>query len=159
MVELYEDSRGNILDVGRKTRKISPKMALALRQRDGTCQFPGCCRTRHLEAHHIDHWASRGKTDLDNLFHTCKFHHTVLHEGGFTVEGPGHAPLFRDPRGHRLVPCPDLPRPAGDAVATLVACNRREGLAITPEVNCITWAGEPIEYGWAVEALMPRPDA
>ena len=31
-----------------------------------------------------------------------------------------------------------------------------EGLAITAETNRITWAGEPIEYGWAVEALMPR---
>ena len=80
----------------------------------------------------------------------------LVHEGGFTVEGTGHAPVFRDLRGRRIEPCPGLPHIADKPVAALVACNRREGLAITPGTNRITWAGEPIEYGWVVEALMPR---
>ena len=147
VVEVMEDRQGNVLDVGRRTRKIGPRMALALRQRDGTCQFPGCCRTRHLEAHHIQHWASGGKTNLDNMTLTCKFHHTLLHEGGFSVEGPGHAPRFRDPQGQLIEPSPRPARVSDDVVASLVACNRREGLAITPESNRITWAGEPIECG------------
>ena len=84
---------------------------------------------------------------MDNLYMTCKFHHSLVHEGGFSVEGPGHAPVFRDPRGDRIEPCPELPRISGDAAARLVALNRREGLAITPEVNRITWAGDPIECG------------
>ena len=155
VVEVVQDPQGNVLDVGRKTRKISSKLDLALNQRDGTCRFPGCGRTRHLDAHHIEHWISGGETNLDNLLLTCKHHHTLLHEGGFTVEGTGHAPVFRDPRGRRIEPCPGLPTVGDRPVVTLVACNRREGLAITPETNRITWAGEHIEYGWAVEALMP----
>ena len=143
MVEVLEDRQGNVLDVGRRTRKIGPRMALALGQRDGTCQFPGCCRTRHLETHHIDHWAAGGETNLENLFRCCKFHHTLRHEGGFSVEGPGPAPRFRDPQGVLIEPCPGRPRVDQGAVASLVACNRREGLAITPEVNRITWAGDP----------------
>jgi len=156
VVEVVEDQEGNVLDMGRKTRKISPKLALALHQRDSTCRFPGFCRTWHLDAHHIEHWISGGETNLDNLLLTCRFHHTLLHEGSFTVKGTGHAPVFRDPRGRRIEPCPGLPHIADKPVSALVACNRRQGLAISAETNRISWAGEPIEYGWAVEALMPR---
>ena len=156
VVEVVEDKQGNVLDVGRKTRKISRKLALALGQRDGTCQFPGCGRTRHLDTHHIEHWSSGGETNLDNLYLTCRHHHTLVHEGGFTVEGTGHALVFRDPRGRRIEPCPGHRDVSDRPVGIMVACHRREGLAITAETNRITWAGEPIEYGWAVEALMPR---
>ncbi len=50
---------------------------------------------------------------------------------------------------------PALPGAPDRPADALVARNRRMGLTITPETNRITWAGEPIEWGWAVEALMP----
>ncbi|MET3805039.1 hypothetical protein ABIB25_002039 [Nakamurella sp. UYEF19] len=77
--------RGEPLRVGRRTRKISAGLRRALRVRDGGCQFPGCHRRRHLEAHHVVHWKNGGGTDLDNLVLVCRFHHMQVHEGGFTV--------------------------------------------------------------------------
>ncbi|MGB7216649.1 MAG: HNH endonuclease signature motif containing protein [Gammaproteobacteria bacterium] len=39
----------------------------ALWARDRGCRFPGCGRTRFVEAHHVVHWARGGETSLDNL--------------------------------------------------------------------------------------------
>ena len=156
MVEVFEDAQGHVLDVGRKRRRVTEPLARALQERDPTCQFPGCCRTRHLQVHHLEHWAAGGETNMCNVIHLCQFHHGLVHEGGFSVEGTGDAPLFRDPRGRRMEASPGLGGVGAWPVEVLVARNRQEGLAITPESNRITWAGEPIEYGWAVEALMPR---
>ena len=56
---------GSILDVGRKTRTISPALRRALIERDGGCRFPGC-RAGRCDAHHLKHWADGGETSLDN---------------------------------------------------------------------------------------------
>ena len=58
---------GRAVDVGRRTRSIPPATRRALTTRDGCCQFPGCERSRRVDAHHIVHWAHGGRTDLDNL--------------------------------------------------------------------------------------------
>ena len=49
VVEVFEDEQGHVLDVGRKRRRVTEPLARALQQRDDTCQFPGCCRIRHLQ--------------------------------------------------------------------------------------------------------------
>jgi hypothetical protein len=56
-----------------------------LRHRDKACAFNGCGRTRGLQAHHVIHWAHGGKTDLDNLVLLCRFHHRMVHEGGYRL--------------------------------------------------------------------------
>jgi hypothetical protein len=48
---------GEILDVGRRTRAIPSAIGRALWLRDGGCRVPGCGRTRHMHAHHIEPWA------------------------------------------------------------------------------------------------------
>ena len=156
MVEVFEDAQGHVLDVGRKRRRVTEPLARALQERDPTCQFPGCCRTRHLQVHHLEHWAEGGETNLSNLISCCKYHHGLVHEGGFSVEGTTDGLVFRNPRGEPIAGSPALPAAPDKPSDTLVARNWSEGLTITPETNRITWAGEPIEYGWAVEALMPR---
>ncbi len=83
VVSLVESASGEPLSVGRKTRKVSPALARALRCRDAGCVFPGCGQTRFVEAHHITHWAQGGETSLDNLIQLCWFHHHLIHEGGF----------------------------------------------------------------------------
>ena len=35
---------------------------------------------RFCDAHHIQHWADGGKTDLANLRLLCARHHTAAHE-------------------------------------------------------------------------------
>ncbi len=57
---------GQILDIGRKTRTISPALRRALTTRDRHCRFPGCS-AGHCDAHHVRHWANGGPTKLDNL--------------------------------------------------------------------------------------------
>ena len=156
VVEVVEDEQGHVLDVGRKSRRVTEPLARALRERDATCRFPGCDRTRHLQVHHIEHWANGGETNLSNIITACCYHHGLIHEGGFSVEGSAGAPIFRNPRGEPMEPSPPLPAPPRRPADALVSRNRQEGLDITPETNRITWAGQPVEYGWAVEALMPR---
>jgi hypothetical protein len=73
-----------ILDLGRRTRIVSPAQRRALVHRDGGCVFPGCGRPHPwTDAHHLVHWARGGATDLDNLCLLCRRHHTAVHEGGW----------------------------------------------------------------------------
>ena len=85
VVAVAESATGEVLSVGRRTRKPSAALARALRCRDAGCVFPGCGQRRFVEAHHIVHWASGGETSLDNLVELCWFHHHLIHEGGYGV--------------------------------------------------------------------------
>ena len=103
------------LRIGRKTRSIPPALRRALSSRDGGCRFPGCGSRRFVDAHHIEHWAHGGKTDLDNLVQLCGAHHRLLHEGGFSIRRlPGGDLSFRRPDGRAIPRCPRPPR--GSAV-------------------------------------------
>ena len=70
-VEMQHGPGGEILDVGRRTRTISPALRRALAARDGQCRFPGC-QNRRCDSHHIVHWADGGETALDNLVLLCR---------------------------------------------------------------------------------------
>ena len=61
----------------------------ALVLRDRGCCFPGCTHTRFLHGHHWRHWLHGGETSLANLLLLCPFHHGLVHEGGWSVEGRG----------------------------------------------------------------------
>ena len=72
--------RSEILDVGRATRVVNAAQWKALVARDRHCQTPGCNRPpNHCEAHHIQHWAHGGPTDLHNLQLLCWTHHHDQH--------------------------------------------------------------------------------
>jgi hypothetical protein len=92
------------LDVGRKTRTVSPAIRKALVLRDGGCRFPGCRRPpRWSDAHHIEHWIDGGPTSLGNLVLLCRYHHRLIHECGFTVGLVDGQPEFRRPDGTVLM--------------------------------------------------------
>ena len=77
---------GEVLDVGRAARLITPALWRALVARDRHCAFPGCTRPPVMgHAHHIVHWADGGKTSLDNLVLVCSHHHRVLHHTPWQV--------------------------------------------------------------------------
>ncbi len=102
---------GEPLSVGRKTRSIPPALRRALRARDGGCRFPGCTHDRFVDAHHIEHWADGGATELQNLVNLCTHHHRLLHEGGFTVQPTASGEFaFRTPDGRLLRNVPRPPR-------------------------------------------------
>ncbi|MEX2528251.1 MAG: DUF222 domain-containing protein [Gemmatimonadota bacterium] len=112
------------LNLGRRTRTVSPALRRALEVRDRGCRFPGC-GSRFTDAHHIRHWAQGGETSLGNCILLCRHHHRLVHEGGWSVElwGAGR-PVFHDPRGGthfdgRWTP----PKLGCETVATLMANN------------------------------------
>jgi hypothetical protein len=94
--------RSEPLEVGRRTRVVSPALRRALVTRDGRCRFPGCDRSPSwCDAHHIRHWANGGATDLSNLVLLCRRHHRAIHHG-FHVSMECGQPVFRDARGNLL---------------------------------------------------------
>ncbi|HEX5421360.1 MAG TPA: DUF222 domain-containing protein, partial [Gammaproteobacteria bacterium] len=106
LVVLVEDRHGEPLSVGRKTRVVPAAIHRALWARDGGCRFPGCGRKRFVEAHHVEHWATGGETTLANLILLCSAHHTLLHEGGFTIEKDYRDRwYFRRPDGRAVPAC------------------------------------------------------
>ena len=52
-VTMRHGPAGEVLDVGRRTRTISPALRRALAARDRHCRFPGCAATR-CDAHYAD---------------------------------------------------------------------------------------------------------
>ncbi len=86
LVAVLEDEKGEVLNVGRRSRVVPPHIRRALLERDGVCQFPGCSESRYVDAHHIRHWAEGGETSLDNLVTLCRFHHARLHQGCFEIQ-------------------------------------------------------------------------
>jgi hypothetical protein len=95
--------RPETLNVGRKSRTVSPALRRALQRRDRGCRFPGCNSTHYADAHHIVHWADGGETNLENLVLLCRAHHRLLHEGGFKLlKSAGNRFQFINPQGREI---------------------------------------------------------
>ena len=100
---------GEPLSVGRRTRSISAAIRRSLEARDGGCRFPGCNARRHLDAHHIHHWAAGGETSKGNLVLLCRPHHRLLHEGGYRMSVSARGSLeFRTDGGRLIETSPGL---------------------------------------------------
>lgn len=80
------NAEGEPVNIGQKSRVWPAAMARAIKARDKHCQHPGCDQTRHLEIHHIQHWADGGSTSVENGACLCSAHHHLLHEGGYRIE-------------------------------------------------------------------------
>ena len=86
-VVVITEEDGQPLSVRRKTRIVPKAIERAVRARDDhRCRFPGCRNRRFLQCHHIEHWANDGETSVDNLMLLCTRHHTMVHEGGFSID-------------------------------------------------------------------------
>ncbi|MFU8814663.1 MAG: DUF222 domain-containing protein [Pseudomonadales bacterium] len=102
IVRLIESGAGEPLDVGRKTRVISPALRRAVKRRDKHCRWPGCTNSRHWEGHHCLHWADGGATNLENVVNVCRYHHRLLHEGGYFVVKDDDNFVFCRPDGSMI---------------------------------------------------------
>jgi hypothetical protein len=136
---------GMPLELGRKTRVISPALRRALNARDRGCRFPGCTSRRFVDAHHIEHWATGGATDLDNLVQLCSHHHRLLHEGryGITRHAGGRLTFTRRD-GRRIAGCPTH---AHGSPAALQHTRR-------PDACVSLNTGERLDLGLGVEAML-----
>src|SRR5205807_5091292 len=86
-IEWVLERDGRSVGIGRRGRVVPGQIARLLRHRDQTCLFPGCERKKWLKAHHVQHWANGGTTDLENLVLLCHAHHRLVHEGGWSICG------------------------------------------------------------------------
>jgi hypothetical protein len=97
------DAASQPLDVGRRTKVVSPRLRRAVIVRDGGCRFPGCDRPPGwCDAHHVTHWADGGTTSLENLMLLCRRHHRLIHQRGFGVTVVDGRPAFSRPDGAML---------------------------------------------------------
>ncbi|HJS94057.1 MAG TPA: DUF222 domain-containing protein [Solirubrobacteraceae bacterium] len=145
---------GQPLTVARRTRTIPPAVRRALRSRDEGCRFPGCTHERHLHAHHIRHWARGGPTTLDNLVQLCSYHHRLVHEGGFGVEGGrGGAVRFRRPDGRVIAAVPGQEAAPGPGLAEQ---HRAMDVAVDASTCRPLSAGDRLDYDLAMDALLPK---
>jgi hypothetical protein len=109
---LVENPDGTVAGYGRRKRIVPDKMRRRLWQRDRGCVFPGCGRTRAVRAHHIEHWIpDEGETEEDNCVLLCCRHHSLVHEGGWSISGnPTDATVrFHRPSSGAAVPNTPLP--------------------------------------------------
>jgi len=140
LLPLKTDRVGRVLDVGRARRSIPPAIRRALKVRDRGCRFPGCTCSRFVDAHHVVHWARGGETKLDNLVLLCRFHHRLVHEGGYGARALQGDVQFTDPAGRTI---PEVPA-ARLARSSATPPGRR---AAAGHVGAWAW-------GWAVRGLL-----
>ncbi|MFV8751086.1 DUF222 domain-containing protein [Nannocystaceae bacterium ST9] len=105
-IDVSVGDSGEILDVGRSRRTIPTAIGRALTLRDGGCRVPGCGRSRHLQAHHVEAWAEGGETSISNLVLLCPGHHCLVHEGKLHVEIRAGQLEFINAHGLTLAPTP-----------------------------------------------------
>ena len=153
LVGLTEDSDGEVLSVGRRTRAIPPALKRALNARDRGCRFPGCSHTRFVEGHHVKHWADGGETKLSNLVTLCTRHHRLVHEGGFEVKAFARGFEFYRPSGERIPPAGTFPRKLLNGTAALMEENRSAGLKIDQHTGAGRWDGGGMDWDVAIHGL------
>ncbi|PZU47160.1 MAG: HNH endonuclease [Arsenicicoccus sp.] len=79
--------RGEILDLGRARRLVTPGQRRVLAHRDDGCTFPGCSvPATWCDAHHVVHWARGGRSDIANYALLCPRHHTWVHQHDSTAQ-------------------------------------------------------------------------
>ena len=147
--------------MGRRRRLVSARQRRALAVRDGGCVFPSCTERRWVDAHHLQHWADGGPTELWNLALLCRAHHTTVHEGGFQLELVEGRIAVRRADGSVLPISPRLPgavhptMPDPTVPDPTVPDPTVPDLAIAPTVVRPTchWSGHPLDLRWAVASV------
>jgi len=142
VVTMREGPDGSVLDVGRKSRTVPTPIRRALTARDAGCCFPGCT-ARRCDAHHVEHWADGGSTSLDNLMLLCRRHHTLVHEGGVSVERDALGSLtFVRPCGRIIDVAPSLSPGRGRPLAHTGSAK---------DLRC--WDGTRFNLGYVIDVL------
>jgi hypothetical protein len=114
-------TRSEPIELGRAAYVVTEALRRLLVMRDRGCAHPGCTRRpNRCHAHHIWHWADGGPTEPGNLVLLCRYHHHLVHHGGWEIEMRDGLPWFIPPRWtdpqRRPIPGgPTLPGSRSDA--------------------------------------------
>ncbi len=72
--------RSEVVDLGRRTRMVSPALRRLLEVRDRTCVEPGCdVPGTWCDVHHVVPWWAHGPTNPANTELRCRHHHLRRH--------------------------------------------------------------------------------
>jgi hypothetical protein len=146
IVPVSVDEDGEVLNLGRRSRRPNRAQRRAMARRDGgRCQFPGCPVTRYTQAHHVDWWArDHGETNLDVLLTLCRYHHRLVHKREVGVA--------RTADGFAFVRADGSPVDDGQRIeGTLAGATRFARVDATTAVP--RWGGERLDLDHALTAL------
>ena len=155
VVKLFEDETGEPINIGRKSRVIPSAMRRILKARDKGCRFPGCTHQYYIDRHHIKHWAEGGETSIDNLVQLCRYHHRLVHEGGFGCEKTANGRIvFKNKDGKAIRRAEYHPTIPSNTDAVDLLRQEIPGIEIDSKTCVTRWEGEKMDYSVAVEALL-----
>jgi 5-methylcytosine-specific restriction endonuclease McrA len=141
---MLHGASGNVLNIGRRTRRAPAALRRAARERDKyRCRFPGC-ESRRVDLHHVVFWANGGQTKLENLICLCKRHHTIVHDKGIIIATTGGGFAFCMADGTPIPSSPPLP---ASSPAGITACH---DAAITPSTIIPPHSGERLDLHLAI---------
>jgi hypothetical protein len=84
---VFDQHTARPLYLGRTRRIASPDQRVVLYAKDRGCTAPGCDVPGYWsEVHHIDDWATGGKTDVDKLTFACAANHKLVGKGWATTK-------------------------------------------------------------------------
>lgn len=84
---VMDPANGMPLDVGRSHRLVPSWLRRVLWARDRGCRFAGCtAKVEWTDAHHLTPWADGGSTSVDQCILLCRYHHGLVHEGGWSID-------------------------------------------------------------------------
>ena len=142
---------GVIVEISEPSRSISATLRRALGLRDSQCRFPGCSAKR-VDAHHIRYRRHQGPTTLDNLLSLCRYHHKLVHEGGYTIGRGADGDLrFYNPQGRQLHNRTELI--ANNGADALRRTHRNLGINIDPDTIVGNYCGDKLDIHYAVSVL------
>jgi hypothetical protein len=94
----------------------------------------------------VVHWTRGGSTDDHNVAMLCHFHHRLVHEGGWHIEGDANRELrFIDPRGRSMSSTP--PRFLGSAAAV-------QAFGRSAADGQCRWDGTPLDLHAALDGAI-----
>ena len=107
-----QHGNGGAREISHTRRFFTTAQRVAMIARDGDrCAVPYCDRpVQWSDAHHLQHWARGGPTTIDNGALPCAAHHTMLHEGHWTLHrGDDGRYVMTHPDGRTIGPEPHPP--------------------------------------------------
>jgi len=135
---------GEVSGISSRSSVIRGRLRRLILARDRCCDVPGCGRRGRAEIHHIQHRGRGGNNATVNLGLACRYHHHLLHEGGWTAVATDEGIEYHLTDGRIIGPTPSLV--SGDAGAVAAHASEAE------DGRC-QWIGDELDLDMALTCL------
>jgi hypothetical protein len=138
------------VEPGERSGPVPERLRRAVLVRDGGCRYPGCTQRTYVDVHHVVYRSHGGPTVASNLCCLCRWHHRLVHEGGYRLEmSPAGDVSVRGPDDLEV---PASPAPARPVDLDLSAGQEQGGLRVGPRT--LEYSGERFDLGFTVDVLL-----